>query len=188
MVRTYDILWPRKQFQGKRELESGKSAEEHLDEFCAFVEAQGCRIKSDLFGAFARHCANQESMTESVFKNCCKWMQKNLEWQCQKKGLPAPKAHVAKLPAVKATMGTLREQGAALKAERAARDRERQPVPGDLEESAIGHEKNMTKLGSADELGRETPGTLLTEPLADSCRALKAGKGRALIIASGLRH
>ena len=68
-------------------------------------------------------------MTESVFKNCCKWMQKNLEWQCQKKGLPAPKAHVAKLPAVKATMGTLREQGAALKAERAARDRARQPVP-----------------------------------------------------------
>ena len=32
---------------------SGKSAEEHLDEFCAFVEAQGCRIKSDLLEASA---------------------------------------------------------------------------------------------------------------------------------------
>ena len=32
---------------------SGKSAEEHLDEFCAFVETQGCRIKSDLFEASA---------------------------------------------------------------------------------------------------------------------------------------
>jgi len=31
-------------------------------------------------------------MTVGVFKNCLKWMQKNLEWQCHAKGHDCPKA------------------------------------------------------------------------------------------------
>ena len=57
-----------------------------------------------------------------------------------------------------------------------------------MREGALDTKKSDAKPSSADELAPATPRTVLTEPLPDSCRALKAGKGRALIIASGLRH
>ena len=57
-----------------------------------------------------------------------------------------------------------------------------------MREGALDTKKNMTKLGFSDELDTVTQGTLLTEPLSDLCRDLKAGKGPAGIIASGLRH
>ena len=57
-----------------------------------------------------------------------------------------------------------------------------------MREGALDTKKNMTKLGSGVDELPSTPTMPLTEPLPDLCRHPKAGKGRALIIASGLRH
>ena len=53
-------------------------------------------------------------MTESIFKNCLKWMQKNLEWQCHAKGHDCPKAHVSRLPKIDGAITALQARGSAL--------------------------------------------------------------------------
>ena len=59
-------------------------------------------------------------MTESVFRNCLKWMQKNLEWQCTARGMSRPRAYVARLPGIKDIAHGLKAKAAAIQAIRSA--------------------------------------------------------------------
>merc|ERR1712147_394550 len=87
-----------------------------------FVAEDG-RVCDEIFVEFAEHCDAQDDMTQSVFANCVKWMQKNLVWQCEKKQLPAPKkGYIGKVPAVKAIAARLKEMQAERKATSEARD------------------------------------------------------------------
>ena len=66
----------------------------------AFLDGDN-HIRDEIFLKFASYLNAQDSMTESVFRNCIKWMQKNLEWQCETRQLPSPKAYVIRLPGIK---------------------------------------------------------------------------------------
>ena len=55
----------------------------------------------EIFISFAKYLKHKENMSESVFKNCVKWMQKNLEWQCIRQSCHPPKAYITRLPGIK---------------------------------------------------------------------------------------
>ena len=61
-------------------------------------------------------------MTDSVFRNCLKWMQKNLEAQFQTRGLPPPKAYVSRLAGMRELNHLQRPKQMAQRAIAAAKD------------------------------------------------------------------
>ena len=77
-----------------------QQGETDVEAMITFLDGDG-RIRDEIFLKFAAYLNARDTMTESVFKNCVKWMQKNLEWQCEKKQLPSPKAYVTRLPGMK---------------------------------------------------------------------------------------
>ncbi|KAH8066985.1 hypothetical protein JL721_7980 [Aureococcus anophagefferens] len=58
-----------------------------------FVHEDGT-VKDDELRNFAIYLHDQDTVTDSVFRNCLKWMQKNLEAQFSKLKLPTPKAYL----------------------------------------------------------------------------------------------
>ena len=63
-------------------------------------------------------------MSDSVFKNCVKWMQKNLEWQCIRRSYVPPKAYVTRLPGMKDICKYLRQKQLERRAVSEAKDRQ----------------------------------------------------------------
>ena len=61
-----------------------------LEVLMTFVAEDG-RICDEIFVEFAEHCNAQDDMTQSVFANCVKWMQKNLVWQCERRAARVPR-------------------------------------------------------------------------------------------------
>lgn len=102
-----------------------RATSEALDKVCVFVkDGQDLDVDDAIFAQFAAHLLETEGMTESIFKNCLKWMQKNLEWQCLAKGHATPKAHVSRLPAIVAAIKDLRQRASAAAAANRAKDAE----------------------------------------------------------------
>ena len=85
------------------------------------MKADGC-LPARVEGSPPRYLARQEEMTEAVFRNCVKWMQKNLDWQCEKRNLPPTKAYVTRLPGMKEHCAAQREKQAAREAIARAKD------------------------------------------------------------------
>ena len=69
-------------------------------EAIVFVSPDGV-AKDDMLRDFARNLHDSDRVTESVFRNCLKWMQKNLEAQMTALDLPPPKAYVSRLPGMR---------------------------------------------------------------------------------------
>ena len=69
-------------------------------EAVVFVSPDGV-AKDDMLRDFARYLHDSDGVTDSVFRNCLKWMQKNLEAQMTALDLPPPKAYVSRLPGMR---------------------------------------------------------------------------------------
>lgn len=65
-----------------------------------FVAPDGI-AKDTMLKDFARYLHDSDGVTDSVFRNCLKWMQKNLEAQMTALDLPPPKAYVSRLPGMR---------------------------------------------------------------------------------------
>ena len=63
-------------------------------------------------------------MTDSVFRNCLKWMQKNLEAQFAKLKLPTPKAYISRIQGMRKLNHQQRPKQLAQRAIAAAKDAE----------------------------------------------------------------
>mmetsp|Transcript_22740 Transcript_22740/g.70325 ORF Transcript_22740/g.70325 Transcript_22740/m.70325 type:complete len:167 (+) Transcript_22740:260-760(+) len=98
-----------------------KQSQKSTDDLIVFLDAAGT-ARDDTFRAFAAYLNAREDMTEAVFRNCVKWMQKNLEWQCEQRSLPPPKAYVTRLPGMKEICAAQREKQQAREAISRAKD------------------------------------------------------------------